>query len=99
MRVSALGLAIATAMGCASGPSVRGVRSTLLVRGEPAEARVYVDDEYAGTARALRTRPLPLPPGPHRLQVEHDGYFPYYGEVDLGGVQQTIEIRLVERPD
>ncbi|MBI2895115.1 MAG: PEGA domain-containing protein [Deltaproteobacteria bacterium] len=71
----------------------------LRLRCRPADAVVYLDEEYRGACRLFQTRAVPVGEGTHRLQVEATGYFPYYGELDTAGTTQTLEVELVPRPD
>ena len=96
----ALSLAAAAAAGCAgANGTVRGPTGGIKLRCTPAEATVYVDDEYRGACTLFARRALPLAPGDHRLQVDASGHFPYYGEVNTSGIVQTLEVELVARPE
>ena len=102
MRVLAaigFGLLVA-ATGCAGANGARrGPTGGLKLRCVPPASTVYVDDEYRGSCTLFARHALPLERGTHRLQVDASGYFPYYGEVDTGGIIQTLEVELVARPD
>jgi hypothetical protein len=95
-----LSVLLALAAGCAgANASRRGPAGGLKLRCTPADATVYVDDEYRGACTLFAQHALPLPAGSHRVQVEASGRFPYYGEVDTAGILQTLEVVLVPRPD
>lgn len=95
-----LGLAALALVGCAGASGqVRGPTGGIKLRCAPADATVYVDDEYRGSCTLFARRALPLPPGDHRLQVDASGHFPYYAEVNTSGIVQTLEVELVVRPD
>jgi hypothetical protein len=51
----------------------------------PAEADVYLDGEYIGRAGdfAPNAAPLTLTPGPHRIEVQAEGYRPMNWDVDI----------------
>jgi hypothetical protein len=67
----------------------------LVLDAEPAQATARVDERPLGKRPWSR---LELIPGPHRVEVEADGFTPYRGEVALApGQERTLAIRL-ERP-
>jgi hypothetical protein len=51
----------------------------------PGQAAVYVDGEYIGNAGDFGpdAAPLTLTPGPHRIEVQADGYRPMRWDVDI----------------
>jgi hypothetical protein len=51
----------------------------------PAEAEVYLDGEFIGRAGdfAPNAAPLTLTPGPHRIEVQAEGYRPMTWDVDV----------------
>jgi hypothetical protein len=53
-------------------PETRIEAGQLRLRVEPADASVYVDGTFQGTGRELAV--LPLPAGPHRVEVVRPGY-------------------------
>lgn len=100
MRALETLIAAALLGGCGGALAERGgPAGGLKLRCRPAEAVVYLDEEYRGACRLFESRAVPVGPGSHRLQVEATGYFPYYGELDTGGTIQTLEVELVRRPD
>jgi len=47
------------------------------------EANVFVDDYYLKNCLRWKNQPMPLGPGPHRIEVVADGYYNWYGEVTV----------------
>lgn len=100
LLAASLSILALAAAGCAgANASRRGPTGGLKLRCTPADATVYVDDEYRGACTLFARHALPLERGNHRLMVDASGHFPYYGEVDTGGIVQTLEVELVSRPD
>jgi hypothetical protein len=100
MRAAVALYAVVTLAACAgANGTVRGPTGGIKLRCTPADATVYVDDEYRGACTLFAERPLLLAAGDHRLQVDASGHFPYYGEVNTSGIVQTLEVELVARPD
>lgn len=71
----------------------------LRVVAEPPEARVYVDEEFAGRAQALDVRPKTLSEGEHRVTVEAPGHFPHDLEVQLVPGVTTVRVSLRPVPE
>jgi hypothetical protein len=71
-------------------PPTGGVR----LEGGPPEATVVVNERVQGTVGQLSQIPLQLRPGAYRLEVTADGYFPWYGEIEIGDVLQTVQVEL-----
>ena len=94
----ALGASLSLA-GCAGAPVRPDSQGGLRLRCVPEDATVILDEEYRGACRLFSARPLPLQRGAHRLEVQADGHFPYYGDLDASGVVQTLEVVLVQRPE
>ena len=70
--------------GLISGGSVpRRGPASLRVVAAPANARVYVDDLFVGSARLLARRPKTLPPGEHFVTIRASGYFPHDLRLDM----------------
>ena len=79
---------------------VPGAKARILFRVEPADAAIYVDDRFAGTAEELGslTRGLMVGPGMHRVVVSRPGYSSESIQVDAAsGKAETVEIRLERR--
>jgi hypothetical protein len=100
LAVLALPLLLAACPGCRTGgPVAPRPLGGLLVRCEPADALVYVDDHLEGNASRLAQQPLALPEGFHRVEIRKDGFFPHFAEVTVvKGVRQTIEVTLRKEP-
>ena len=65
----------------------------------PDSASVYVNEIYAGQARALASGPLHLAPDTYRVEIALDGYFPYYEEVRVARRIVTVRASLRPRPE
>lgn len=99
-------LALALGLPCGSGcrtpepatPPARPV-GALVVACEPGDASVYVDDRFQGSVASLKTAPLSLTEGVHRIEIRREGYFSHYSEVTVSkGVRQSLEVRLRKEP-
>ena len=70
---------------------------TLELTVRPSDASVYVDGEFRGTGRQLRT--LEMPPGPHRVEVVRRGFPTFQREVDIRpGRTESLQAILDLRP-
>jgi hypothetical protein len=69
-------------LGCAHTTAV-GQRGIYLDCDVPM-ANVYVDDFYLDHALKWTKRPMPLTPGHHRIEIDAPGYYPFYGEFNVG---------------
>jgi len=62
----------------------------------PADASVYIDGEFRGTGRQVRS--LELHPGSHRIEVVRPGFPTYQHEVEIhGGRTESLQVTL-EQP-
>lgn len=91
---------LAAALGCPAGaeepaPPTGG----LLVQGTPVEAMLAVNEQTVGPIRMFSEQALPLRPGLWRVEVSAPGYFPWYAEVDIADVVETIRVDLRPVPD
>ena len=94
--VTASLLVIALPLGaCAPAQHGRLETVSLRVHGEPANARVTVDDIPIGELAYVASRGVALPKGQHRISVEADGYFPF--DVVLEARDKRIELPIVLR--
>lgn len=93
MRLPALALASLATAGCMYS-AARPTQAELQVIAEPAQARVYIDERFAASARVLARRPRKLRPGRHRLTFQAPGYFPHDVLVDLPPGRTTVRISL-----
>jgi hypothetical protein len=95
-------LLFALALVACGAPGNGAQKSTSLrMTGTPADARVVVDDQIVGTLDMVQARGVAMPPGQHRVSVEHDGYFPFDTIVEAkeGEKFVRIEAKLVPVPD
>lgn len=86
---------------CAHDRGSRRVRPLggLVIRCEPADAQIYVDDRYVGVVSGLGGKPLMLPVGVRRVELRSEGYFASYHEVKVvRGVRQQLSVKLREQP-
>ena len=97
MRGIAVTLGLALAAGCPGSETTP--TGGLRFECEPDGASVYVNEIYAGQARALAAGPLHLAPEAYRVEVALDGYFPYYEEVRVGRRVVTVRVTLRPRPE
>lgn len=67
----------------------------LVVRPEPADATVYIDDEKVPTEKGLFTATMKK--GSHTYRVESPMYAPEAGTIDLGSEQKIISVNLKPR--
>ena len=84
----------------APGSGAKAVTS-LQMTGSPADARVVVDDQIVGTLDMVQARGVAMPPGQHRVTVEHDGFFPFDTIVEAKEGEKVVhlEAKLVRVPD
>lgn len=81
-------------------PAVRPEAQGLRIRCSVAEAAVFVDNRFAGTAGDLGRRDLAILPGFHRIEVRAERHFPRYTEVDIPpGGHLAIDVTLRPRPE
>jgi len=95
------GALLVLCQGCPTGAAPPRPRPLggLVVRCQPADAMIYVDDHLEGSASSFGQRPLALPLGFHRVEIRRDGYYPYFAEVTVvEGVRQQLEVQLRREP-
>lgn len=75
--------------------------TSLRVTGAPADAQVTIDDQVLGPLSYVKSRGVALPPGRHRLTVEHPGYFPLDQLIEAREGERLLEldIQLEKIPD
>jgi PEGA domain-containing protein len=74
-----------------------GERSRLHMHIEPADAAVYVDDRFVGTAGEVSSldRGIPVPAGKHTVTVSRPGYKDRSVDVEVGsGASETVNVSL-----
>jgi hypothetical protein len=72
-------------------------RSRLTIQAEPADAAVYVDDRFVGTADELSSmdRGIVVTPGKHTVTVSRPGYKDKSSDVDVdSGKSETVKVSL-----
>jgi len=82
-------------------PAPSSSRSRLVFRVAPADAAIYVDDRFAGTAEELSslTRGLQIRPGSHKIVVSRPGFDAQSIQVDVdAGGSETVQIDLEQHP-
>jgi hypothetical protein len=100
-RRSSAGLALAlllslSACGGAAAPPARSDRAVLEVSCPVADAVLWLDGRYVAQLRDIRGG-VALRPGHHQVELRHDRYHAYYGEVDLRrGERRRIDVPLAE---
>ena len=72
---------------------------SLRMRGSVPDAQVTIDDMSIGPLGYVVARGVALPPGQHRITVEHDGYFPWDKLVEASDQPIVLEVVLVPLPD
>ncbi len=66
----------------------------LRFEGAPADALVSVNESLAGTIGQLGELPVLLHPGTYRVQVTAPGFFPWYGEAEVGATVEPLRVEL-----
>ena len=84
---------------CAGGICPPPPTGGLQCEGTPPAALVTVDEEIAGTLEQLAELPVMLQPGVHRVQVTAPGYFPWFGEVEVGTTVEPLRVELRAVPE
>jgi hypothetical protein len=91
-------IVVAAMPGCGGGGagSRPGGRAVLVLSCPVAEAVLWVDGHYVAQLRDLRGG-VALPPGHHQIELRHDTYHAYYGDIHLGtGQRLRLEVELAE---
>jgi len=100
----ATALLVAAALGVAPGCATAGATAVVSVRmartqQTPADASVYVDEEYVAPLYVIMAHGGLLPVGEHRITVTKDGYFPYDALVRADRKPIELEVELEPIPD
>jgi hypothetical protein len=98
-RAALLALSVAA---CATtpAPARRRADAALTITCAVADARVYVDDQFAGRAAELADRALVVTSGTRRVEVRADGYFTVYRDVPVtSGARARLTVELRRVPD
>lgn len=95
-----LAMACVGLVATACAPS-RPATVSLRVTGNVRDAHVTIDDQYLGAFAYVAKKGVALPPGPHRITVEKNGYFPWDKVVvaNEGDPPIKLDVILVEIPD
>jgi hypothetical protein len=95
--ILALLLLAAPLPACGGGPAKpRTDRAVLEVSCPVEDAVLWVDGRYLAQLRDLRGG-VALAPGRHQVELRHDRYHAYYGEVELGrGQRLRLAVELAE---
>ncbi len=67
--------------------------------GTPADASVYIDEEYIGPLGYVAAHGVRLPLGQHRITVQRTGYFPWDRLVEADRKPILLQVQLVPVPD
>ena len=92
---------LAAAMLCAAcgAEAPKPITVSVRIEGTPSEASVTVDDMTVGRLDVVAARGLGLLPGPHRVSVVADGYFPSDQQITcVAGQNQRISVSLRRIP-
>jgi hypothetical protein len=65
----------------------------------PADASVYIDEEFVGFLGVVQARGVRLPEGKHRITIEKAGYFPWDELVVSDRTPIFLEVELIRIPD
>ncbi len=81
------------------GPPQARALGGLVLRCEPMDAKIFVDDQYLGQVSALTKQPLHLPAGLRRVEIRREGFFSHFTEVTIDkGVRQKLTVKLRKEP-
>ena len=86
---------VVAAAGCAAPAAGAGLGGVRLTSGVP-EASLFVDDELLGTVADYEGLSIRLPPGTHRIVLDHPDYHPEEIEVTVSegmATAVTLEMR------
>lgn len=94
-RLVCLGMLVSLG-GCAGAtgkPTVTELHLTVA----PDHAKVYVDEEFFGSAWVLRQQPMPLEPGLHYVTISAQGHFPHHLRLRLrpGVTRARVSLRRI----
>jgi hypothetical protein len=95
-----VGLGLAAAVGCGGRGAPPAARQAVLVIDcEVADAALWIDEGFVAEIREARGG-IRMPPGSHRVEIRHDRYHAYYGEIALEpGERRVVTVELAERLD
>lgn len=82
-------------LSCSSPQTLTGVR----INSNVPQAVLYIDDELRGPMEYYENIAIPLPPGQHRLRLEHPEYFREHIDVTVvQSIATSITVRMRPRP-
>src|SRR5260370_32136460 len=89
-----------TVAGCATTSAHRlKPDAQLVVDAAVPDARIYVDDVFAGRAAELRRRAILVRSGTRRVEIRADGYFTAYRDVTVtAGARAAVSVALRAAP-
>jgi len=91
--------AVATLTEGCGAEAPKPVTVSVRIEGSPSEASVSIDDVTVGRLDVVSARGLGLLPGPHRLSVVAEGYFPSDQQITcVAGQNQRILVSLRRIP-
>ena len=90
--IASAALALLLACGGRHGGEGGGDRAVLVIESPVADAVLWVDGRYVAQLRDVRGG-VRLPPGAHQIELRHDSYHAYYGDLALRA-GQTIRLRI-----
>jgi hypothetical protein len=98
-RRRALGALALAAAACQ--PSVRAAVTLklALAKSAPADASVYIDEEYVGPLAYVAAHGVRLPVGEHRISVLKEGWFPWDRLVVADRQPIALDVEMVPIPD
>jgi len=92
-------LAFALACGGSRAGDGAANRAVLVIDSPVADAVLWIDGRYVAQLRDIRGG-VRLPPGNHQIEIRHDNYHAYYGELTLRPTQRLrLTIQLAEKLD
>jgi hypothetical protein len=91
---------VVAALGCAAKtPSRPTPDAFLLLRVEPPDATVRVDDRVVGSGRTVAGRWIAVAHGPHRIAVNAPGYDVFEADVELAPGRHERAVSLDVTPE
>lgn len=97
-RAAAVAL-LAVCLGCGGAVAPNPERAVLEIRCRVPDAALWIDERFVAEVREVRGG-VRLPPGRHRVEVRHDDFHAFYGEVALRpGERRRLVVELAEQLD
>lgn len=90
-----LAVALAATSACGAARPIASDRAVLVIRSSAGEASVWIDERYVGVVETLPNG-VALPPGAHRVELQLDGHFTRYFDVELSARERReLEVSFV----